>query len=176
MLAGKARENDKSTPQEQGLLNQAREKSTKINFFGPETAWLGGGLRHEGVVAEKFVPSLESLSSLGFEERNLGCPWNFAGMSRTPANVQKICAKKSLCTVFIPTKGALTRINSSGIIFGALAGISGKSPRAHTEYCYQVILAILSRGGGDYYGAPLHTRTNSYYLGITILTETITSE
>ena len=46
---------------------QARKKSTKINFFGPETAWRGGGLPREGVVAEKFVFSLESLSSLGFE-------------------------------------------------------------------------------------------------------------
>ena len=35
-------------------------------------------------MAEKFAPSLESLSSLGFAERNLGCPGNFAGMSRTP--------------------------------------------------------------------------------------------
>ena len=37
---------------------------------------------------------LESLSSLDFEERNLGCPRNFAGMSRTPGDVQKVCAKK----------------------------------------------------------------------------------
>ena len=51
-------------------------KSTKINFLGPETARWGGGLPREGVAAENFVPSLESLSSLGFEERN------FAGMSR----------------------------------------------------------------------------------------------
>ena len=36
-----------------------------------------GGLPREGVVAEKFAPSLESLSSLGFEERTgilPGCP------------------------------------------------------------------------------------------------------
>ena len=32
--------------------------------------------------------------SLGFEERNPGCPGNFAGMSRTPGGVQKVCAKK----------------------------------------------------------------------------------
>ena len=76
---------------------QARKKSTKINFLGPETVWWGGGLPREGVVAEKFVLSLESLSSLGFEERNLGCPGNFAGMSRTPGGVQKVCAKKSSC-------------------------------------------------------------------------------
>ena len=54
----------------------------------------GGGLPREGVVAEKFVPSLVSLSSLGFEETNLGCFGNLAGMSRTPGGVQKVCAKK----------------------------------------------------------------------------------
>ena len=62
---------------------QARKKSTKINFLGPETARWGGVLPREGVVVENFVLSLETLSSLGFEERNLGCPGNFAGMSRT---------------------------------------------------------------------------------------------
>ena len=73
---------------------QARKKSTKIKFLGPETARWGGGLPREGVVAENFVPTLETLSSLGFEERNPGCPGNFAGMSRTPGGVQKVCAKK----------------------------------------------------------------------------------
>ena len=62
--------------------------------MGPETAGWGGGLPREGVVAKKFVLSLESLSSFGFEERNLECRGNFAGMSRTPAGVQKVCAKK----------------------------------------------------------------------------------
>ena len=75
-------------------MNQARKKSTKIKFLGPETARWGGGLPREGVVAENFVPALETLSSLGFEERNPGCPGNFAGMSRTPGGVQKVCAKK----------------------------------------------------------------------------------
>ena len=79
------------------LAFQARKKSTKMNFLGPETARWGGGLPREGVVAEKFVPSLESLSSLGFEERNLGCPGNFAGISRTPGGIQKVSAKKSSC-------------------------------------------------------------------------------
>ena len=73
---------------------QARKKRTKIKFLGPETARWGGGLPREGVVAENFVPALETLSSLGFEERNLGCPGNFAGMSRTPGGVQKVRAKK----------------------------------------------------------------------------------
>ena len=72
----------------------AKKKSTKINFLGPETARGGGDLPREGVVAEKFVPSLKSFSSLGFEERNQGCPGNFAGMSRTSGGVQKVFAKK----------------------------------------------------------------------------------
>ena len=76
------------------IFFQARKKSTKIKFLGPETARWGGGLPREGVVAENFVPALETLSSLGFEERNPGCPGNFAGMSRTPGGVQKVCAKK----------------------------------------------------------------------------------
>ena len=75
-------------------VSQARKKSTKIKFLGPETARWGGGLPREGVVAENFVPALETLSSLGFEERNPGCPGNFAGMSRTPGGVQKVRAKK----------------------------------------------------------------------------------
>ena len=79
---------------------QARKKSTKIKFLGPETARWGGGLPREGVVAENFVPAVETLSSLGFEERNPGCPGNFAGMSRTPGGVQKVCAKKNLCAIF----------------------------------------------------------------------------
>ena len=73
---------------------QAWEKNTKINFFGPETARWAGGLPRKGVVAEKFVLSLERLSSLSLEERNLGCPRNFAGMSRTPGGVQKVAQKK----------------------------------------------------------------------------------
>ena len=84
--------------------NQARKKSTKIKFLGPETAQWGGGLPHEGVVAENFVPALETLSSLGFEERNLGCPGNFAGMSRTPGGVQKVCAKKLRARFSFPTQ------------------------------------------------------------------------
>ena len=60
--------------QASSCVSGKRKKSTKINFFGPETAQSCGGLPREGVVAEKFAPSLESLSSLGFEEGNLGCP------------------------------------------------------------------------------------------------------
>ena len=41
---------------------------------------------------------------LGFEERNLGCPGNFAGMSRTPWGVQKFVLKKFVrifCSLFL---------------------------------------------------------------------------
>ena len=49
----------------------------------------------------------------------------------------------------LPRKGALTKINSSGIIFWALAGLSGKSPGAITEEnCFRIILVIISPGGG----------------------------
>ena len=96
-----------------GRLFLARDiDMARINFLGPETTRWGGGLPREGVVAEKFVPSLESLSSLGFEAVNLGCPGNLAGMSRILGGVQRVsakkvcvrrvCAKKSLCAFFVP--------------------------------------------------------------------------
>ena len=75
------------------------KKTQKLIFWGPETARWGGGLPRKGVGAEKFVPSLECFSSLGFEERNLGCPGNFAGMSRTPGGVQKVCANKKFVRI-----------------------------------------------------------------------------
>ena len=62
----------------QDTKNQARQKSTKINFLGPETARWGGGLPREGVVAEKLVPSLESLQC------------------------SKSLCKKSSCAFFVP--------------------------------------------------------------------------
>ena len=80
---------------------QARQRITKINFLDLEAAWWGGGLPREGAVAEKFVLSLESLPSLGFEERIY--PGNFAGMSRTPAGVQNDRAKKVRAHFSFPT-------------------------------------------------------------------------
>ena len=61
----------------------------RVNFLCPETAGWGGALPLEGVVIEKFLPSLESLLSLGFEGGNLGCPGNFAVPD--PWGVQKVC-------------------------------------------------------------------------------------
>ena len=40
---------------------------------------------------------------VGFEERNLGCPGNFAGMSQTPGGVQKVCAQKVRVHFSFPT-------------------------------------------------------------------------
>ena len=39
------------------------------------------------------------------EERNPGCPGNFAGMSRTPGGVQKVCAKKLRAHFSFPKVG-----------------------------------------------------------------------
>ena len=94
---GKITENG-SRPEMAEKCHSGKTKSTKINFLGSETTRWGGGLPREGVVAEKFVLSLESLSSLGFEERNLGCAGNFAGIS--PLGCSKSLCKKSSCAVF----------------------------------------------------------------------------
>ena len=96
------------------LNNQARKKSTKINFLGPETARWGGGLPREGVVAEKFVPSLKSLSSLGFEERNLGCPEYFAGMSGPLGVFKKFVQKKVRSHFSFPKQRGCFKISSHG--------------------------------------------------------------
>ena len=68
--------------------------------MGPETARWGGGLPREGVVAENFVLSLESLSPLGFEERNLGCPGNFAGTVPDPWGCSKSFVQKKFVRIF----------------------------------------------------------------------------
>ena len=124
-----------------------QKKSTKINFWGPETARWGGGVFHPkgwwpksscpaskvclpwGFRREKSGMSREFCWDVpdpwrcskslckqkvhahfpsfvflgGFEGRNLGCLGNFAGTSRTPGGVQKVCAnKKSSCAFFFP--------------------------------------------------------------------------
>ena len=65
----------------QGAVREmVSKKSTKIHFLGPETTgWGGGGLPREGVVVEKFVPSLESLSSLGLERNSMHGGWSCFG-------------------------------------------------------------------------------------------------
>ena len=80
---------------------QERNNSTKINFLVRETAWWGGGLPREGVVAEKFVPSLESLSSLGFDSKR-GI-WDVPGILRgcpRPLGVFKKFVQKKFVRIF----------------------------------------------------------------------------
>ena len=74
--------------------NQARKRAQRLTFWVRRPPGGVGVFHAKGWWPKKFVPSLESLCSLGFEERNLGCRGNFAGMSRTPGDVQKVCAKK----------------------------------------------------------------------------------
>ena len=59
---------------------------------------------------------------LGFRRENLGCPRNFAGMSRTPGGVQKVCAKSS-CALFVPYYSPLRRF---------LDALSHRKPRSST--------------------------------------------
>ena len=62
---------------------------------------MGWGLPRDGVVAEKFVPSLESLSSLGLEERNLDVPGILPGRDvPDPCGCSKVCGKKKFVRFF----------------------------------------------------------------------------
>ena len=59
----------------------------------------GVGVFHaKGCGVEKLVPS--KVCFLGFAGGKLGCPGNFARMSRTPGGVQKVCAKKKSVLIF----------------------------------------------------------------------------
>ena len=80
---------------------QARKKrkSTKINFRGSGDCQGGGGLPREGAGVEKFVPSLESLFSLGFEGGNLGRPENLPGRPG-PLGVFKKFVQKKLVFIY----------------------------------------------------------------------------
>ena len=64
------------------------------------------------MVAEKLVPSLETVSSLGFEERDLGCPDNFDGMSRTPGGVHKKFVHKTFVRTFRSLKKYNAKLSS----------------------------------------------------------------
>ena len=65
-------------------LTKSSRNPGLVNQF---SATLRGQLNWTGPIAN-------GSNSLGFEERSLGCPGNFAGMSRTPGSVQKVCAKR----------------------------------------------------------------------------------
>ena len=57
----------------------------------------GSSTRRGGGRKVRALP--RKLSSLGFEERNLGCPWNFAGMSWTSGVFKKFVHKKIVHTL-----------------------------------------------------------------------------
>ena len=78
-----------------------QERRAQRLTFGSGDRPVGWGSSTRRGGGRKVRASLESLSSLGFEGRNLECPGNFAGMSRIPGGVQKVCAKKiSFCAFF----------------------------------------------------------------------------
>ena len=81
-------------------LHQARKRSTKINFLDPETA--RGLPREGGGEIEKFVPSLESLPSLGFRGREAGMSREFCRDVQDPWGCSKSLCKKSSCAFFVP--------------------------------------------------------------------------
>ena len=94
------------------------------------------GLPREGVVVEKFVLSLGSLSSLGFQERNLECPRNFAGMSRIPGGVQKVCAKKVRAHFSFPNYGGCDGTsNLKCLLFIKESRLGDVRSRQATEIC-----------------------------------------
>ena len=102
------------------LLLHPRSGVPKISFLSPESVGSGGDLRREGVV-EKFVPFLQSLSSLGFEARNLGRPKNCQDIP-SPEDVQKVGAKKNVCAHFsapyqrAPNPPEFAQSRSNGVV------------------------------------------------------------
>ena len=71
-----------------------RRKPQKTTDFGRKPKIFAGNLRKPQIGLCHLRCVTFSSALLGFEERNLGCPGNFAGMSRTPGGVQKVRAKK----------------------------------------------------------------------------------
>ena len=63
----------------------------------------GSSTRRGGGRKLRALP--RNLSSLGFEERNLGYVGIFAGMSRTPGGVRKVRAKKARAHLSFPKSG-----------------------------------------------------------------------
>ena len=90
-----------------------KKKGTKINFLGLETSGLDGRLPREGVGVEKFILSLEILSSLGFEGGNLGCAGNFAGVSGPFEGCSKSLRKKGSCSFLVPKQKATDCTNAT---------------------------------------------------------------
>ena len=84
-----------------------QEKSTKIDFLGPETAQRGRGVQREGVGATKIrsLPRKFFQKPVGKQSLSPGAvtsPARLAWMSRTLRGVHKVCAKKSFVLIPFP--------------------------------------------------------------------------
>ena len=110
-------------------LSQFRQekRAQRLSFWVRRPPGGVGVFHAKGVVAKNFVPALETLSSLGFEERNPGCPGNFAGMSRTPGGVQKVCAKKLRAHFSFPN--SLLHMNDADIALQVSIGTDAVEAR-----------------------------------------------
>ena len=72
---------------------QARKKAQRLTFWVRRPpVWWGSSTRRGGGRRVRALPRKFVL--LGFEEGNLGCPGDFAGMSRTPESSKSLCNKK----------------------------------------------------------------------------------
>ena len=130
----------------QRLFRFSQRPSQRQILFRSGDRPVGWGSSTRRVVSEKFVPSLESLSSLGFEEGNLACPGNLAGMSRTPGGVQKVCAKKVRVH---PFKGPFrtknnTALEAVSVPFSCLFLLEKiTSISEHSPYRFAIVIANL---------------------------------
>ena len=89
---------------------QARKKSTKINFLGPETARGGEGLPREGAGVEKLVPSLESFFPWVSREGIWDVPGILPGCP-APLGVFKKFVPKKFVRMFRPLTLALPQLS-----------------------------------------------------------------
>ena len=85
-------------------LNLRIEKrAQRLTFWVRRPPGGGGGLPCEGVVDEKSVPSLESLSSLVRREESR-MSREFCRDVSDPGGDQKVCAEQGSCTFLVPYK------------------------------------------------------------------------
>ena len=71
------------------VLFGVRKCTPLINLLGPETARWFRVFHAKGWWPKNSWPPSKVRLPWVFEEKNLRCPGNFAGMSRTPAGAQK---------------------------------------------------------------------------------------
>ena len=101
--------------------NQARKKSTKINFFGSEKAGWGGGLPPEGGGGRKVRALPRKFLFLAFRREESGMSREFCRHVPTPGGVQKVCAKRVCAHFSFPnyTHTSVTEKNCHRVLEGA---------------------------------------------------------